>query len=208
MVRGVTVGLLVLPLLAGPFPARGKARAEGDAPEVAPAAAAEKAPAASAPKGEGVTKKFDDWALVCPDKDDTDTKVGCRIVQSAILNIEAKDGAEPRSERVMLTAIGFVDKSPEPILTIIAPLGILLTPGLLLEVDGYDQLKIPLQRCDANGCLGLHEMKTQLVEAFRQGKEGHVSFFNIAGKASRVRLSLNGFSKAMEALSKSRKTKG
>lgn len=207
MARGMTVAAMALPLIAGAFPALGKARAESEAGAAAVVEQEAKPAASTSSKTESSSKKFEDWALVCPDKDDADGKVGCRIVQSAILNIEAKDGEEPRSERVMLTAIGFVDKSPEPILTIIVPLGILLTPGLLLEVEGYDQLKIPLQRCDANGCLGLHEMKTQLVEAFRVGKEAHVSFFNIAGKANRVRLSLAGFSKAMEALSKARKTK-
>ncbi|HYD48215.1 MAG TPA: invasion associated locus B family protein [Terriglobales bacterium] len=159
------------------------------------------ADAKSAPAPE----KFDDWALVCPDSDDSDGKIGCRLVQSAILNIEGKEGAEPRSERVMLTAVGYVEKKDEPVLTLLVPLGVLLPPGLLVDVEGYDQLKVPLQRCDGNGCLGLLEMKQQLVEAFRKGKEASVTFFNVAGKANKVRISLTGFGKGFDALGKRRK---
>jgi invasion protein IalB len=157
------------------------------------------------PKSTGFARKFGDWALVCPEKSEDDAHPGCRLIQSAILNVEPNAGSEPHSERVMLTAVGYIENHPEPLLTLIVPLGILLTPGLLFDVEGYDQLRVPLQRCDANGCLGVLEMKDQLVEAFRKGKQAQVAFFNIAGKPNKVRISLSGFGQAVEELSKYRK---
>ncbi len=179
------------------------------------------------------TKKFGDWALVCPKEDDKeagksakdaakdagkdaakddakkaakDAANECRLVQTALLTVPNKEGGEPHTQRVMLTAVGYIGDEKQPVLSVIVPLGVLLQPGLVLEAEGYDQLKLPLQRCDANGCLALLPMKEQLVEAFRKGKEAQITFFNIAGKGNKVRISLTGFSSALDNLGKQRKS--
>jgi invasion protein IalB len=184
------------------LPAEGKttrmelATAEPAAPS-APAVPAANAAAEATPQGKA--EKFGDWAFVCPPPDeDADKELGvCRLVQSAILNVEAKDGGEPHAQRVMLTAIGYAKDQEQAILTVIVPLGILLPPGVLLDAEGYDQLRLPVQRCDANGCLAFVTMKEQLVEAFRKGTEAHITFFNVAGKPNKIRISLEGFTKGL-----------
>lgn len=148
-------------------------------------------------------KKFGDWAFLCPEEGPA-AALGCRIIQSAILNVEGEEGAEPQTHRVMLTTIGYVADEEAPVITSIVPLGILLPPGVRLKVEGYDELRIPLQRCDGNGCVALLPMKARLVEAFKNGAEGHVTFFNVAGKPNKVRLSLEGFKEGLAALNAAR----
>lgn len=186
-------------------------------PGQAPAAPVKDAPAAKEgsaddAKATQAAEKFGDWALVCPapEADGKSKPEDCRLLQSAYLNVEGKDGkedakegGEPRTQRVMLTAVGFVseDKERQTVLSVIVPLGVHLPPGLKLEVEGEEEMKISLHRCDASGCVGILPMKSSLIEGFRKGKDGHVTFYNIAGKASRVRLSFEGFGKAFDALS-------
>lgn len=160
----------------------------------------------AASKPQPPAEKHGDWAIACPSPEDGSEKAKpsrstCRMVQSAVLSVEGKDGAEPHIQRVMVTTISFVPDQEQPVLSLIVPLGIHLPPGIRLQVDGYDELTLPLQRCDAIGCIAVLPMKELLVEAFRKGKEGQVTFFNVAGKGSKVRISLDGFRKGLEALS-------
>lgn len=146
--------------------------------------------------------KFGDWGMTCPEagEGEAEAAADCRLIQSAVVNVEAKDGEGTRAHRVMLTIVGFVADQDEPVLSVIVPLGVLLTPGVVLEAEGYDKLRMPLQRCDGNGCLAVLQMKEQLVEAFRKGGEAHVTFFNVQGKPNKVRLSLAGFADGLVAL--------
>lgn len=163
------------------------------------------------------SEKFGDWGLLCPEPSAAAAEaeaekaaaagdpIGCRLLQSAILNAEAKEGSEAKSHRVMLTGVGFVPDEPHPMLTLLVPLGILLPPGIVFELEGQEKQQLRVQRCDANGCLAFTSLNEALVAALRQGKEAHVTFFNLTRKASRVRISLDGFGAGLDAMSAKRK---
>lgn len=187
-------------------PAPAPADAKAAAPTAADAAATtdtDAIAAAAAPVEDAAQpQKVGDWGMLCAD----DTKdAGCRLVQSAILNMPAKEGAEARSHRVMLTVVSYIDDAADPVLTVVVPLGIFLPPGMFLDVEGYDQLRLVPQFCDGNGCVAVLPMKEQLVEAFKKKEEARITFYSATGKTSGVRISLAGFGDALATLGSKRK---
>ncbi len=185
-----------------------------ETPASAPAPAATDAPQAAAPNADAVAAaaapveesaqptKIGDWGILCSDAEsgEAKAKATCRIVQSAFLNMPAKEGEEARSHRVMLTVVSYIEDSNDPVLTVVVPLGIFLPPGMFLDVEGYDQLRLVPQFCDGNGCVAVLPMKEQLVEAFKKKDEARITFYSATGKASGVRISLAGFGDALAKL--------
>lgn len=189
----------------------------GSAPQQAADGAAEAAPEKGAPgasrpaakqaaqpptdEGESATvdvAKLGDWGLVCPEGKMTGRN--CRILQQALINLPSGEEGDARAQRVLMTMVGYVTDQERPLLSVVAPLGISLARGVLLDVEGYDQLRLEIQRCSESGCLAFLPMQEQLVEAFRVGKSASVTIFPMDGKGRRIRLSLDGFDQAVGAL--------
>ncbi len=175
---------------------------------------------AKAEDAKAKSEKFGDWGLLCPETKEPAASakateeekaaaagdpIGCRLLQSAILNAEAKQGSEAKSHRVMLTGVGFVPDETQPMLTLLVPLGILLPPGVVVEIEGIEKQQLRVQRCDASGCLAYTSLSEPMIAALRKGKEAHVTFFNLTRKASRVRISLDGFGAGLDAMQAKRK---
>lgn len=153
-------------------------------------------------------ENFDDWGFICSKPDQVAegqvAKESCNLFQTALLNNE-QAGGENGGQRVLLTRVGFLEGNENPVLLVTAPLGILLPLGITVEVEGHETLRIPVQRCDAGGCLAYVVMEQPFIDAFKKAAEAKVTFFDVQRRGVVIPLSLKGFTKGMGELTASRK---
>lgn len=153
---------------------------------------------------------FGDWGYVCqaPESKDGEAKENCNLFQTALLNNQQENGKDSegaQQQRLLLTRIGYLGETDRPVLLVTAPLGILLTQGITVSVDGLEKpLRFAVQRCDAGGCLAYTAMSEEVVTAFKKGIKAEVTFFDPQRRAINVPLSLKGFTKGMAELNDSR----
>lgn len=150
-------------------------------------------------------ENFSDWGFICSKADDQENaKESCNLFQTALLNAQQEDGQAQGGQRVLLTRVAYLEGTDKPLLLITAPLGILLPAGIVIEVEGHDAVRLPLQRCDAGGCLAYVAMDEPFIAALRKALDAKVTFHDAQRRAIGIPLSLKGFTKGMEALAASR----
>ncbi|MBW3566977.1 MAG: invasion associated locus B family protein [Proteobacteria bacterium] len=154
-------------------------------------------------------ENFGDWGFICSKAEGQENaKESCNLFQTALLNNEQAGGeaggSESGGQRVLLTRVGFLEGNENPVLLITAPLGILLPMKITVEVEGHETISIPVQRCDAGGCLAYVVMEEPFIEAFRKAAEAKVTFYDMQRRGVTIPLSLKGFTKGIETLVDSR----
>lgn len=86
--------------------------------------------------------------------------------------------------------------------TVVAPLGTLLTRGLVIQIDENEAQQYPFSWCTRPGCFARFGLTDLLVSNMRSGTDLKVAVFSIADpqKPVEVSASLEGFTAAFEAL--------
>lgn len=86
--------------------------------------------------------------------------------------------------------------------TVVAPLGTLLTRGVLYSVDDGEPTQYPFSWCTAPGCFSRFGLTDLTVNTMKSGNEIKITLFSIANTQAPVEVnaSLNGFTAAFEAL--------
>jgi invasion protein IalB len=90
--------------------------------------------------------------------------------------------------------------SEKKFLRVIAPLGIVLPPGLGLKVDGVDVGHVPFIRCIHEGCASEAEVDDQLLAKFSTGKIASFIVFPTEERGIGFPAPLAGFSEGLKAL--------
>ncbi len=134
---------------------------------------------------------FGNWRVSCK-TDAQDARQGCFIVQDLVL----REGGQ----RVLQFAIGFVEETPEPIVLLSLPLGISLPPGAEIQIDGGKPTRIPIERCEPNGCRAGMKLNPEILDGFRNGDQLSVTFYDAKRQPIEVPLSLDGFEAGLTAL--------
>lgn len=153
---------------------------------------------------------YGDWGLVCSKADEEgaqeNSKESCNLFQVATLSQnqgeETAETAQP--QRVLLTRIGYLPENDNPVMFVTTPLGILLQPGVRVDVEGHEPIGIPLQRCDAGGCLAYVVLENPFIEAMKKGIEAKVTFMDPQRRPITLPLSLKGITKALSELDATR----
>lgn len=152
-------------------------------------------PSSTKPPGAGQASlvKHGAWEVACDA-----TGSNCAMAQigndssdTPILEMVIRTLAEPLEvgER---TAIAVLD--------VITPLGVVLTEGLGVTIDGGRQESAPFQICTEQGCLVREPVDSDLINRLKRGNTVAVSVIAAnQGKVS-ANLSLAGFTKAFNAL--------
>jgi len=86
------------------------------------------------------------------------------------------------------------------ILRVFAPLGILLPPGLGLQVDGEKVGHVPFVRCHVVGCFAQVTLTDDLVSRFKEGETAWFIVFQSQEEGIGIPISLSGFTSALAAL--------
>ena len=86
--------------------------------------------------------------------------------------------------------------------TIVAPLGTLLTRGVIFAVDAEEAVQYPFSWCTRPGCFSRFGLTDLLVADMKSGSSVNITLYSIgdAQKAVPITASLNGFTAAFDAL--------
>lgn len=86
------------------------------------------------------------------------------------------------------------------VLDVITPLGVVLTEGLSVVIDGGPQESAPFQICTEQGCLVREPIDNDLISRFKRGNSAVVSVVAANQGEVEATLSLSGFTKAFNGL--------
>lgn len=176
--------------------------AEAPAPATAPAAPA--APTAGAPAApatgaqpaqkpevmEIVKDTFGDWQIRCaPDGND------CFMYQLAL---DAEKNPVAEVSILKLPEAAEADAG----VTIVTPLGTLLPPGVVIQIDGGEKRQYPFAWCSQVGCFARFGLTKPTIDAMKRGKGGKIALVSIGAPQQPVTLdlSLSGFTAAYDSL--------
>lgn len=133
------------------------------------------------------------WEVACPPegKNCAMAQVGNDASGTPVLEMVVRKLDEPLEvgER---TAIAVLD--------VITPLGVVLTEGLSVQIDGGAQESAPFQICTEQGCLVREPIDDGLVARFKRGNSAVISVIAANQGEVKATLSLSGFTKAYAGL--------
>ena len=141
---------------------------------------------------QGVMKdKHGDWETRC------ETPPGAAYEQCAIV-MSVVDQERPNLTLVVIV-LNTADRKAR-IMRVIAPLGVMLPPGVSLRIDGEDFGHLGFLQCLANGCVAQLAMEDKLVDKLKTGKTATIGVFQTPEQGVGVLAPLAGFKEAYEQL--------
>lgn len=87
-----------------------------------------------------------------------------------------------------------------PYLDIVGPLGFYLVDGLTMTVGTRPFAKLPIVRCDANGCYAGAVLSADQLNQLKQGDALRIGFAPNAGQGAQVDVPLTGFTAAFDSI--------
>ncbi len=139
-------------------------------------------------------RKFGDWVVRC--QGDTE-QGGRRCVLTQSVRLKKTEKKQP----VLSTTVGYFGKSRRRGVFFTLPLGLFLPAGVMLEVDGRDDLKrLPYQVCNSQGCRASLALDDRWLAIFERGLKGTLTVRTLRGKDVAIPLSLKGFTKGIKAI--------
>ena len=135
------------------------------------------------------TTAYKDWVVRCVQRDSLPP---CDAVQS-LTNRET-------NQTIMISSIAYLGNSEQIGVQIFMPTGILVSGGVLFEIDGETRALENLQftRCEANGCCIEAITNEDGLSPLKKGKQAAVAVLNSNGEPRVNGLSLSGFTAAFK----------
>jgi invasion protein IalB len=146
--------------------------------------------AESAPQGV-VRDKHGDWTTRC------ETPPGSAHEQCAIV-LSVVDQERP-SLILVVIVLNTADRKAR-LMRIVAPLGVLLPPGISLRIDNADAGRLSFLQCLPNGCVAQLAMDEGLIDKLKNGKTATLGVFQTPEEGVGVQAPLVGFKEAYEQL--------
>lgn len=137
-------------------------------------------------------EEFGQWTTKCVSNGDGAD--ACHIFQKVVVE------GEGDSEKAVQMSVGFAPGESTPVTVLRMPLGLWLTHGVVLTVDGGESQQFPVQICAPAGCQTTLQLEADMLETLKQGSRLDVTTFNARQEAVRVPISLEGFAAAVSAL--------
>ncbi len=148
--------------------------------------------AAGAAHAQGAIKdKHGDWETRC------ETPPGAAYEQCAIV-LSVVDQERPNLTLVVIV-LNSADRKAR-LMRVIAPLGVLLPPGVGLRIDAEDLGHLNFLQCLANGCIAQVAMDDKLIDKLKTGKTATLGIFQTPEQGVGILLPLAGFKEAYEQL--------
>jgi len=144
---------------------------------------------ADGPNLRTVTEKFQDWTLVCVEKEG---KKQCRVNQTL---------SNQNGETVAI--INLVKKSiKEHLIEIVLPLLLNLTKHVNIAIDDKKQQKYSYNFCNNSACFVIADgiKGKSILRSFKGGNEGTIAVTPFSKEQVKFGFSLKGFSAAFKAL--------
>jgi invasion protein IalB len=135
--------------------------------------------------------KHGDWATRC------ETPPGAAHEQCAIV-LSVVDQDRPNLILVVIV-LNTADRKTR-LMRVIAPLGVLLPPGISLRIDNADAGRLSFLQCLPNGCVAQLAMDEALISKLKTGKTATLGIFQTPEEGVGVQAPLVGFKEAYEQL--------
>jgi invasion protein IalB len=157
-----------------------------------PRAFSDDPPAAAKP---AVTAKdYNDWRVACEADPKDAGKKKCDMFQQVMF----KD----KKHLALAAHVGNQTVKGQKLvnLRLVTPLGTMLPAGIAIKIDDDKQKKLPYSFCLPNGCIINMIFDKDMTARLKAGKEMLVAYKSITNKTLTVKVSLIGFSSALNAL--------
>ncbi len=148
--------------------------------------------AAAAAEQTSVRSQHGDWQVVCKKPPGAKTDV-CAVVQ---------DVTSESNPNVGLSVHFQVAADGTRVLRVFSPLGVLLPPGLGLQIDDEKVGHAPFVRCQEVGCVAQVTLTKDLVGKFSAGKTAWFIVYQTQDAGIGIPVSLAGYNEAIGELSK------
>jgi invasion protein IalB len=139
-------------------------------------------------------RQFQDWVVRCG-RPAEGAPEACEMVQQRL---------DEQGQTVLAIAVGKVPNTDDPGMLIILPLGIWLPPGVVLRVDGGEEVPVRVERCERRGCQVELLLEANVLTLLKGGTEANVLFQiydeNGEPKVVGVPFSLLGFTAALNEI--------
>ena len=146
--------------------------------------------AESTPQGV-VRGKHGDWVTRC------ETPPGAAHEQCAIV-LSVVDQERP-SLILVVIVLNTADRKTR-LMRVVAPLGVLLPPGVSLRIDKAEAGRLSFLQCLPNGCVAQLAMDEALIDKLKNGKTMTLGIFQTPEEGIGVPAPLAGFKEAYEQL--------
>jgi len=133
-------------------------------------------------------KRFDDWVVNCAE---TGEAKNCAMSQTL---------RDAKTKQVVLTVFVARSKDGKNVVTVRTPVGVLLTAGLGLAIEGGPETTAQYRFCGPRACHAQFEVEGPVLDAFRQQATFTATFSRLDGQRLSVAGSLKGFSGAFDFL--------
>lgn len=137
-----------------------------------------------------VKSQHGDWQKVCKTPPGSKNPI-CALVQ---------DVTSESNPNVGLSVHFQQSPSGGKVLRVFAPLGILLPPGLGLQIDNQKVGHAPFVRCHVVGCFAQVTLTDDLIDKFQGGETAWFIVFQTKEAGIGIPVSLNGFNEALANL--------
>jgi invasion protein IalB len=137
-----------------------------------------------------VKAQHGDWQLVCKRPEGAKSDL-CALVQDVTSESNPNIGLSVQFQK---------GSDGEKVLRVFAPLGVLLPPGLGLQIDNDKVGHAPFVRCQVVGCVAQVTLGPDLIKKFRAGKTAWFIVFQTKEAGIGIPVSLEGFPKAIDSL--------
>lgn len=137
-------------------------------------------------------KVFEDWRVRCAEDPQNLAAGGCFIFQSVVNN--------ETQQPVMQFVVGLLASDQTPAAVITLPLGIRVAPGVLMQIDQNEAVRLPFERCMPDGCKVQFRIDDKQMAALKGGVEGKLAFQDGQGRNVTLPFSLKGFTAAFASL--------
>ena len=137
-----------------------------------------------------VRDTFGDWQVRCAPEGDE-----CFMYQLAL------DGQKNPVAEVSILKLPEAAEADAGV-TVVTPLGTLLTNGVIFQIDGGETRQYPFAWCSQVGCFSRFGLAKASIDAMRRGKAGKISLVSVGAPETPVvlALSLTGFTDAWNSL--------
>lgn len=118
----------------------------------------------------------------------------CGMVQAA---------QNEKNPKATLTLVLVKSKQAEKVTTmmrVVTPIGVFLPTGVALEIDGAAVGRVPFTRCMPQVCMAFAEASEETLAKMKKGNSANFIIYEAPGLGLPMKLSLEGFSKALAEL--------
>ncbi len=136
-------------------------------------------------------KTFGAWEMRC------EQPSGARNTECALVN--SVTSSDDNGVALTVLALKTADNKVH-LLRVLAPLGVLLPPGLGLKIDDTDVGSAEFAKCLPNGCLAEVILSETQIARFKTGKSALFIIFKSPNEGIGIPIDLNGFAQGLEEL--------